>query len=257
MRFSALFAVAAVVTVALAVGFSWVVSSPDRDYLFDGERGLPRPEVAAWWRVSLPSAVGAGVLATSLLLLLSRAVRTRDRTETLGVGAVAILSGVALAGGLYFLETRRELPPPSECSLAVPGDAEEVFLSRQWKALSPLPWHAPRSGEPSSGTLGPLRDDGVGLARHPGIIPFDPFLLRRLTFVGLPRDEVQRLLGPPAPPPFESPSPHHFRYRMVGAGVGHAGWVFFRTGGGAGWEGASSPNVVAERVEVLQRRVIY
>jgi hypothetical protein len=233
------------------------VSSPEREYLFDGERGLPRPEVAAWWMSSLPAAFGAGALAICLVLLLSRAVRARDRIEALGVGSVALLGSAALAGCLYFVEARREAPPP-ECRRTVPHDPAEVFLPVQWRALSLLPWHERReTGEGSSDTLGPLRDGGVGLARHPGIIPFDPFLLRRLTFVGLAPEAVERLLGPPEPPAFESTSPHHFRYRMVGAGRGHSGWLFFRTSDGEGAERGSSRTVVSERAGIVELRVVY
>lgn len=47
---------------------------------------------------------------------------------------------------------------------------------------------------------------GVGLKDHPGYIPHDPFLLERISFVGLTGTEVIRLLGPPHPGPDSGPS---------------------------------------------------
>lgn len=106
MRSLAWLSVVILVAVVLSVAFSWFLSSPDRDYLFDGERGISRPEVADWWRIRVPVVIALGIIAGGLLIALLRTTRSRARLESVGSIAVAILGVGAMAAGTHYVELR-------------------------------------------------------------------------------------------------------------------------------------------------------
>ena len=195
-RSVAWFSVLVLAAVVLALGLSSYLSSPDRAYLFDGERGMTRPEMAFWWRVRVPLVFALGAIASGLLIVMLRATRRRAWLEAVSGISVALLGIGAVTGSLHFIRQQADTKP-IECERTTPRAPREVFLSSQWHALSTTP----KPGTASQ-RLGPRRENGVGLKDHPGLIPFDPFLLDRLSFVGLTLDEVESLLGPPVPPRF-------------------------------------------------------
>jgi len=204
-------ALAALLVVTLAVAFSWVLYSPEREYLFDGVKGQPRPELAEWWRLRIPAAVALGTLVAGLAIVLLRTARGRAWLAATSALAVTLLGTAALTGTLFVVH-QRATAGPVPCEHPIPRGPNEVFLPRQWTALSLMP--DPRDGRAEAERMGPLRDEGVGLERYPGILPFDPFLLDRVTFMGLTLEEVESLLGPPAPARFpDSPS---VNYHMAG-----------------------------------------
>jgi len=73
-----------------------------------------------------------------------------------------------------------------------PLSGAEVFSKREWQVLA----------KPDYATVpfGELRPEGVGLVGKPGVIPLDPQLLKRVTFVGLEVTRLEALLGPAAAP---------------------------------------------------------
>ncbi len=211
MRSLAWLSVVILVAVVLSVAFSWFLSSPDRDYLFDGERGISRPEVADWWRIRVPVVIALGIIAGGLLIALLRTTRSRARLESVGSIAVAILGVGAMAAGTHYVELRAG-PEPEPCLLPTPHSPEEVYLPIQWRALawSSERWNPGVPREPLE-----LRGSGVGFQGRPGVIPFDPFILDRITFVGLTLAEVEPLLGPPIPPHNALPAAN-VNYSMIG-----------------------------------------
>jgi hypothetical protein len=107
---------------------------------------------------------------------------------------------VALSGALNVGYRWRVLRlAPTE--LFSPKSAKHVFIPEQWRALAQSEFHAQ--------ALGPLQPSGIGLRDHPGMIPFDPFLDRRFSFVGLRVEQVYSVLGQPEPGRTES-TLHYF-----------------------------------------------
>jgi hypothetical protein len=181
-----------VLSVGVALGLAAVLDDSSLAWLFTAERGRPfSPAQLRWWLHDLPLAVGAaGVLMATLIPVL-RALRRRTLLDAVALLAVGALGLAALGGSLQVWSERR-LNPPLTRRLPNPRRASEAFLPDQWWALARLPWGAASSG--------PLRPKGVGLRDHPGVIPFDPFLLQRLTFVGMTQPQVEAVLGPVATP---------------------------------------------------------
>ena len=214
MKSTAWLSVVILVAVILSVAFSWFLSSPDRDYLFDGERGISRPEVANWWRIRIPMALSLGTIIGGTLIVLSRTARSRAWLESVACIAVAVLGVSTVAGSLFFVRQSAEAKP-IECVLPTPGSPNEVFTEQQWLVLSVAP---KRGGVPVlvdvEDRMGPLRKGGVGLENFQGRIPYDPFLLDRISFLGLTYDEVEVLLGLPVPT--EVPDSPSIRYYMRG-----------------------------------------
>lgn len=211
MKVSAWLPVLILVTVILAAGASWYLSSPDRQYLFDREKGISRPWVAEWWAVKIPVAFAAGVIASATLIELLRCGRRQAWRSLVATATVAALSIAVFTMTMLIVQQQVKDEPPSWVR-PTPKYPHQVFLNTQWLVLS----ITPRSGTISQpgNLLGPLRDSGIGLVEYPGYIPFDPFLLKRVTFAGLTADEVESLLGPPSPSQYpESPT---MRYHMHG-----------------------------------------
>lgn len=196
MKSTAWLPVLVLVAVVLATGFSWYLSSPDREYLFDGEKGLARPEVAEWWRVQAPMVLGHGIILGGLLIVLLRSARTREWQEAAASISVAVLGASALAGFLYFMQQQPSIEPV-ESELPTPRSPRDVFLDMQWVTLSLA--HDEHALGGCEHRYEVRREGGVGLKNFPGHIPYDPFLLKRISFVGLTSSEVENLLGPPFP----------------------------------------------------------
>ncbi|MDH3525670.1 MAG: hypothetical protein OES32_19025 [Acidobacteriota bacterium] len=194
MRSTGWLPVAILCVTVLAIGFSWFSSEPDRAYLFDGDRGLPRPEVREWWAYLLPAAVSAGAIAIIVLLAALRSLRRGDVITACGHASVGLLGLLAFTGASLY-SGLRTAPPPEPPELPSPRAPEDVFLAVQWSDLA-RSFEDWRDGDsvPPGVPLGPA---GIGLVGHPGIIPFDPFVLHRISFVGLSVREVEALLGPP------------------------------------------------------------
>ncbi len=212
MKSTAWLPVLALIAVVMATGFSWYSSSPDREYVFDGDRGLSRPEVAEWWTIRIPVAFAVGVILSSLLIVLLRCARRRALGEGVASLAVAILGVSTLAGSMSFVRQQVDTKP-SESVRPTPQAPNEVFTSRQWSTLASLP--TPSTRVKAEHKLGPLRKEGIGLrGDYTGIIPFDPSILDRVSFVGLTVKEVEDLLGPPLPVRF--PNSSSITYQMLG-----------------------------------------
>jgi len=214
MRSLAWLSVVILVAVVLSVAFSWFLSSPDRYYLFDGERGITRPEVADWWRIRVPVAFALGTITCGLLIVLLRTARSRAWLEAVACLAVAVLGASTLAGSLFFVRQQADTKP-IECVRPTPQTPHEVFNQGQWGNLASLP--TPSALVRPKHRLGPLRQQGVGLeGDYRGVIPFDPFLLDRISFVGLTIGEVESLLGPPLPERLTTSS---ISYLMLGFSI--------------------------------------
>lgn len=181
------------VLVVLSIGFSWYLTEPDREYLFDGERGLPRSEVRNWWTYKLPVTVSVGLIATLISLTGLRSLRSGDLRGAVGLAAVGALGLLALAAANLYIGVRNA-PPPEPAGLPTPQTPGGVFLWSQWHDLAKASEHWAEYDWDDMG--GELRADGIGLDGRPGLLPFDPFLLERLSFLGLTVAEVEELLGP-------------------------------------------------------------
>lgn len=202
MKVSAWLPILVLVTVVFVTGFSWYLSSPDQQYLFDGDRGVSAPPwVVEWWTVKIPVAFAAAVIASCTLIEFLRCARKRAWRDLAATATVAALCIASFA--LSMLLIQQEVgDEPSVWRRPTPQYRHQVFLHTQWLALSIAP--QPGTIPQIENRLGALRDSRIGLKDYPGYIPFDPFLLKRITFVGLTADEVESLLGPP--------SPHKYRY---------------------------------------------
>ena len=211
MKVSAWLPVLILVAVVLATGFSWYLSSPERQYLFDGEKGISRPWGADWWILKIPVAFALGVIAGGTSIVLLRCARSRAWSEAVASLAVAALGVTTVASSLSYVRQKAEAKP-IECVRPTPMVPSDVFLDSQWfvLAVTPQPGTLPRIEH----RLGPRREKGMGLKDRPGYIPFDPYLLDRITFIGLTAEEVESLLGPPMPSQYpDSPT---MQYHMIG-----------------------------------------
>ena len=177
--------------VATAIGVSLYLSAGDKAWRFTMDRGMPMAEAQVfWWLVSLPLAVGAAWILLVSLISASRLYKERRLRRSINALCVGVLGVVALTGALNVGYRWRVLRlAPTE--LLSPKSARHVFIPEQWRALARFRLH--------DKVLGPLQPSGVGLRDHPGMIPFDPFLDRRFSFVGLRVEQVYDLLGQPEP----------------------------------------------------------
>lgn len=211
MKVSAWLPILVLLAVALATGFSWYLSSSERQYLFDGEKGIFRPWVADWWTVKIPVAFALGVITSGTLIVLLRCARSRAWSQMFASLAMAALGITAVSGALFYVK-QKDKAKPIECVRPTPQTPQAVFKDSQWWVLSgtPEPTTLPRIEH----RLGPLRENGRGLKDRRGYIPFDPFLLERVTFVGLTAEEVENLIGSPIP--VEYPGSAGMMYHMIG-----------------------------------------
>lgn len=179
------------VVVLFVIGLSLLVTYSDFRYLLDGERGLERPEMEELWRFRLPLTFGIGALVAATLIGLLRAARARQKDEWLKVlstGTVGLMSlmlffsWVANSGD-YSITTKRLRRPPLPY---------EVIPKSRWLALAEQSWRGLRP-------MGPLLEYSPGLRDFTGYLPFLPCLLEKNDFVGLTREQVIRVLGPPIP----------------------------------------------------------
>ena len=220
MKSTAWLPILVLVAVVLATGFSWWFSSPDREYLYDGERGLARPEVADWWTIRVPVAFAVGLIACGTLIVLLRSARSGAWAEGVASIAVAVLGVSTLAGSMVLVRQRLD-SGPVESKRLTPTMASEIFNRSQWDDLASLPIPSVRSTAKPKHRRGPLRKGGVGLkGDYAGFIPFDPFLLDRVSFVGLTAADVEKLLGPPLPE--RIPNPASMTYQMLGFSIHNA-----------------------------------
>ncbi len=154
--------------------------------------------------------LGLGIILGSLLIVLLRSARCREWQEATASIAVAVLGVVALAGSLHLMHRQSRIEP-GECEFPTPQSPRDVFLDEQWVVLSLA--HGEHTLGGCEHRYEARRKGGVGLKDYPGHIPYDPFLLKRITFVGLTRVEVDKLLGPPMPD--EKLGPSAMRYMMA------------------------------------------
>ena len=184
---SAVVLLIAVITVAIALA----LSSRDFSWLFTTSMGVPLAEEQVfWWLLLLPLGVGAAAITSLCVVLSVRRLRSRAWLKAVDSAAIGFLGVLALSGALsvghrWAMLKHRPVPPPQ------PQNRYDVFIPEQWADLAYRPVRERR--------LGPLAATGVGLRDYPGHIPFDPFLLRRVTFVGLRAEQVEAALGPPSP----------------------------------------------------------
>jgi len=174
--------------VILVVGWQWLASNPDWSYIYDGDRGILRPEVEDYWVSRVPRVVGYGSVLALLLIGSIRAWRSREWSLLAsGMGVSVLAIGLLI---LVTIPSQRASTASEKHARATPKSPSEVFSWEQWWALQLVTLHDVQE-------LGDLLESGIGLAEHPGFIPYDRFLLDRVTFIGLNQAEVERLIGPP------------------------------------------------------------
>jgi hypothetical protein len=201
--------VVALIAVA-AVGLSLAMSAPGSAWLFTGERGAPlSQQQLRWWFVLLPLGLASAAIAAMTVLATLRALRCRQYLNASNAFAVGVLGVGAVATALTVVsQWRMEQRYPKPKSR--PVHSSDIYLPEQWWDLATQ--LRDRNPVPR------LRESGVGLEGYPGFIPFDPFLLKRVSFVGLTREQVTELLGPPRPPkrPWDAGEPAYFMANQPG-----------------------------------------
>lgn len=187
-------ALAVLVVVVLVVAWGALLSTTYSWLFVDGQGRIQR-EKALWTTLELPRAAGVGAVAAITLIGSLRSLRRRFVLETVNGLAVGLLGAVAVIACLAVVH--RPPPPEPPDPRVRPRVPSQAFIYEQWWAI---------------GRLGP--EGGRGTGRKglsdppdlpPGIIPFDPFLLDRVTFVGLTVAEVARVLGPGEEVPVPAP----------------------------------------------------
>jgi hypothetical protein len=198
-------AIVALAITCAAVAASAVAGSRSHAWLFTTTMGRPLAEEQVyWWLVLLPLGVGAMAVLSLCGVSAVRACSVRDWRLVVALVSIGALSVAAMAAGLdlrYQWLTLQQGAP----QLARPSSHHEVFRRQHWQALAQQLLH---EGRPTPDLL----PGTGGIEGHPGMIPFDAYLLKRLTFVGLRPEQVEVLLGPPLPRKVASilgsPMPH-------------------------------------------------
>jgi len=203
MRLTALTPLAVLVLVVLSLGFTWYLTAPDQEYLFDGDRGVRRPEVRDWWAYQLPAAISVGLIAMLVLVAGLRNLIHGDLAGVVGQAAIGFLAFAALAGAYLYIGARNS-PPPEAPGPPTPHHPDQVFLWSQWQGLADN--SAAWSESQWDDQRPELKENGVGLLGRPGFVPYDPFILDRISFVGLTAADVEVLMGTPFIYPDNPPS---------------------------------------------------
>ena len=191
----------AVATTALAL----FLSAPQNEWLFSGEKAVPfGSEELRWWIFLLPLALGGGAIVSFSLVVAIRTLRDGHRLGACAALAVGVLGTVALATTLSFGAQWRILQQQPKPRPPRPLTWVDVFIPEQW-------WDLAFRLRDSPLTPPHIRKGGVGVEGYPGYVPFDPFLLRRVSFIGLTPEAVTGLLGPPLP---REQGPYGLRYSM-------------------------------------------
>ena len=178
--------------VVLAVGWQMLASNPEWSYIYDGERGVVRNEVQDYWAFRVPRVVGFGSVIALLVIAAVRAWRTKTWSLLAsGIGASALGLGLL---ALITTPSQSGISEPDTQLRPIPRSPSKVFGWEQWWALQSVTLS---EGLPGESKLGNLLESGIGLAEYPGFIPYDRFLLGRVTFIGLNQAELERLVGPP------------------------------------------------------------
>ena len=165
-----------------------------------------------WWFVAVPLAVGSAAIVAIVAIAAVRSSRAGGSRDIVGILATGILGIAATGVGLWLPDHWRLLEHGPAVHAPIGIATSPVFLPEQWRNLTIV--MRQRNGD---ATL-QLRPDGIGIDRAPGFIPFDPFLLKRVTFKGLGSKQVTDLLGPPMQPP-RLPDPGWAPYAMIGGPV--------------------------------------
>jgi hypothetical protein len=190
-----------------ATALSLFLSAPQNEWLFTGEKAIPfGSEQLRWWILLLPLALGGGTIASISLIAAIRTVRDGHRLGACAALAVGVLGTVSLATAVSFgaqwrVFRQQPMPRPPR-----PLTWIDAYLPEQW-------WDLAFHLRESPLTPPHIRMGGVGVEGYPGYIPFDPFLLKRVSFVGLTPDAVASMLGPPLP---REQASHGLQYSMAG-----------------------------------------
>jgi len=201
------FSIIVLLIVFLSIGISCVFSFSVFRYLADGERGLRRIEVQEFWGRQVPIALGLGGIAAAAIIYLARSYREKRRNDAVTVAGVGALGVMLLLTVITLFHQVKDLDP-SQHRLPTPKRPAEVFSRIRWRALGEQIWREERP-------MGPVLEYGPGLRDFVGYVPFEPCLLKRLSFEDMTLEQVVRVLGPLSPIPAVFPDTQYLEYKMI------------------------------------------